>query len=65
MENNNQEILQKVWGAILEYYTTNEGESMEKSFNNFASDYAHIFEGDFDQEDTEQKLEYMDVYKQY
>ena len=53
MENSNQEILQKVWGAILEYYTNNEGESMEKSFNAFASDYAHIFEGDFDDEDQE------------
>ena len=38
---------------------------MEKSFNAFASDYAHIFEGDFDDEDQEQKLEYMDVYKKY
>mgnify|MGYP006136369569 CR=1 FL=1 len=53
MEDNNQEILQKVWGAILEYYTNSEGESMEKSFNNFASDYAHIFDDDFDEEDKE------------
>ena len=61
----NEEILQKVWGAILEFYTNNEGESMEQSFNAFASDYAHIFDDDFDDEDKEQKLEYMDVYKKY
>ena len=58
----NSEIIQKVMETLEENYASDSPESLEAKFNEFAKEKSAIFEGDFDDEATEQKLEYTDAF---
>ena len=59
------EIVEKVMARVGEFYMGDGDDSGEAIFNNWAKDYASVFEGDFESEAAEQKLEYTDAFNKY
>ena len=61
----NTEIIQKVMDTLEEDYASDSPESLEAKFNEFAKEHSAMFQGDFDDEATEQKLEYTEAFNKY
>ena len=47
------------------FYMGEDEQSGEKIFNAFAAKHAALFEGEFHEDDQEQKLEYTEVFNEY
>ena len=59
------ETIEKVMSKVEQFYMGEGEECGEAIFNKFAEKHASLFEGDFEGEDAEQKLEYTEVFNEY
>ena len=59
------EIVERVMEKVEQFYMGEGEQSGEAIFNEFAAKHASLFEGDFHEDDQEQKLEYTSVFNEY
>ena len=59
------EIVQRVISKVEEFYMGDSENSGEQIFNRFAEKHYQLFDGDFEQEGVEQKLEYTVAFNEY
>ena len=59
-----QGIVEEVMASIEQFYFSDGPESGEAIFNRFAAKHHHLFDADCAAE-TEQKLEYTQVFKEF
>ena len=60
-----EETVAKVMEKVEQFYMGEGDQNGEQIFNEFAVKHAHHFEGDFQEDDQEQKLEYTQVFNEY